>query len=90
MPDRQNGNNWKTQRIDLTAGFHTYSALWQSTSVTWYLDGRTLMRAPVYDTTDNAMFLILNMWTGGWTTETDASTPAELHTEVDWVRVWQK
>jgi hypothetical protein len=58
--------------------------------VTWYLDGRRLMRAPVYDTTDNAMFLIVDMWTGGWTKEPDASTPAELHTEVDWVRVWQK
>jgi hypothetical protein len=90
MPNRQNGNNWQPQRVDLTAQFHTYSALWQATSVTWYLDGRRLMRAPVYDTTDNAMFLIVDMWTGGWTKEPDASTPAELHTEVDWVRVWQK
>jgi hypothetical protein len=30
------------------------------------------------------------MWTGGWTRDTDATTPAALHTEVDWVRVWQK
>jgi Glycosyl hydrolases family 16 len=90
MPNRQNGNNWQLQRIDLTAGFHTYAALWGSTSVTWYLDGRRLMKAPVYDTTDNDMFLILDMWTGGWTRGTDIGTPAELHTEVDWVRVWQK
>jgi hypothetical protein len=90
LPNHQNGNNWQPQSIDLTAGFHTYSALWESTSVTWYLDGRRLMGAPVYDTTDNDMFLILDMWTGGWTKDTDASTPAELHTEVDWVRVWQK
>jgi hypothetical protein len=90
MPDQQNGNNSQRERTDLTAGFHTYSALWSSTSVTWYLDGRKLMSAPVYDTTDNDMFLILCMWIGGWTKETDANTPAELHTEVDWVRVWQK
>jgi hypothetical protein len=90
MPDQQNGNNSQRERTDLAAGFHTYSALWSSTSVTWYLDGRKLMSAPVYDTTENDMFLILNMWTGGWTNETDANTPAELHTEVDWVRVWKK
>lgn len=90
MPNRQNGNNWQPQGIDLTVGFHTYSALWESTSVTWYLDGRKLMEAPVYDTTDKDMFLILDMWTGGWTRDTDGTTPAELHTEVDWVRVWQK
>jgi beta-glucanase (GH16 family) len=90
VPDRQNGNNWQLQRVDLTAGFHTYAALWESTSVTWYLDGRRLMKAPVYDTTDNEMFLILDMFTGGWTRGTDIGTPAELHTEVDWVRVWQK
>ena len=85
-----NGNNSQPQGIDLTAGFHTYSALWESTSVTWYLDGRKLMDAPVYDTTDNDMFLILDMWTGGWTRGPNVGTPAELCTEVDWVRVWQK
>ena len=90
MPNKQNGNNWQPQRSDLTARFHTYAALWEAKSVTWYLDGRRLMRAPVYDTTDNKMFLILDMWTGGWTRDPDGTTPAELHTEVDWVRVWQK
>jgi beta-glucanase (GH16 family) len=90
MPDRQNDNNWQPQRVDLTAGFHIYAALWDRSSVTWYLDGRKLMRAPVYDTTDHEMFLVFDMWAGGWTKEADDSTPDELHTEVDWVRVWQK
>jgi beta-glucanase (GH16 family) len=90
MPNKQNGNNWQPQKIDLTARFHTYAALWEAKSVTWYLDGRRLMRAPVYDTTDNKMFLILDMWTGGWTRDPDGTTPAELQTEVDWVRVWQR
>jgi hypothetical protein len=35
------------------------------------------------------MYIILQMWTGGWTSGTNATTPDELRTEVDWVRVWQ-
>jgi hypothetical protein len=47
-----------------------------------------LMSAPVYDSTNQQMFLLLQMWTGGWTSGTDSTTPDELHTEVDWVRAW--
>jgi hypothetical protein len=35
------------------------------------------------------MFLILSMYTGG-ESQPDASSPDELHTKVNWVRVWQK
>jgi len=75
---------------DLTTDFHTYGVLWTASSVTWYLDGQALMSAPVYDSTNQPLFLILQMWIGGWTTGTDDSTPDELKTQVDYVSVWQR
>jgi beta-glucanase (GH16 family) len=88
--DEQNGNNWQPVGVDLTAGFHTYAALWTATTVAWYLDDRLIMSAPTYSTNNQPMFLLLQMWSGGWTAGPTPATPFELHTEVDWVRVWQK
>ena len=39
---------------------------------------------------DQRMFLLLQMRTGGWTKDPDATTPDVIETEVDWVRVWQQ
>jgi hypothetical protein len=36
------------------------------------------------------MFLLLQMWSGGWTKDPDATTPDVIETQVDWVRVWQE
>lgn len=87
--DSQNANNWHPVKPNLTRAFHVYSALWTASRITWYLDGKRLFSAPVYDSTDQPMFIILDMWTGGWTHEPDSTTPRTLRLEVDWVRVWR-
>jgi len=89
VPDSQNANNWRRVQPDLTARFHVYSALWTRKWIHWYLDGREVLRSPVYHSTDQRMFMILYMWTGGWTRPVDSTTPSTLHLEVDWVRVWR-
>jgi hypothetical protein len=88
--DQQNGNNWQAGGVDLTAGFHSYGMLWTSTQVSWYLDGRLMMSATPYDSLNQPMFLLLQMWTGGWTYDPDATTPSTIETQVDYVQVWQK
>ena len=65
----QNSNNYTNTNVDLTAGFHTYGMLWTSTGLSWYLDGQLLKSTPVYDSTNQPMFLLLQMWIGGWTWE---------------------
>jgi hypothetical protein len=35
------------------------------------------------------MFLMFDMWLGGWTKNVDSTTPSSLSTQVDWVHVWQ-
>ncbi len=90
VPDSTNVDAWQPVGVDLTAGFHTYGALWTATEVRWYLDGVELLRTPAFESTDQPMFLILDMWIGGWTSVPDASTPDELKTQIDYVTVWQK
>jgi Glycosyl hydrolases family 16 len=87
--DSTNDPAWKTVGTDLTNGFHTYGALWTATEVRWYLDGVEVLRAPAFDSTDQPMFLLLDMWIG-WADVPDSSTPGELKTQVDYVSVWQK
>jgi beta-glucanase (GH16 family) len=88
--DQQNGNNYQTVGPNLTARFHTYGVKWTPTRVTWYLDGHQTHSAPTYPSDNQPMFLLLQMWTGGWTRDPDGSTPNTIETQVDWVRVWQK
>ena len=64
--------------------------LWTPTLVSWYLDGRLLMSTVPHDSLDQPMFLMLQMWTGGWTYSPDASSPDVLETQVDHVQVWQR
>ena len=91
-PSQMNSNNWQPQPGMNLSGWHVYAARWTSTNVTWYLDGRSIMSASVYDSTDQPMHVLFYNWRTPWEpgNGTSAATPAELHTEVDWVRVWQQ
>jgi beta-glucanase (GH16 family) len=64
-----------------TAGWHTYSANWQSDTITWYYDGKPVWSYPTQ--TNSPMYLILNLGL-------NSSSPAVPATmRVDYVRVWQ-
>jgi len=89
-PDSQNSRNVARVRKDLGRGWHTYAALWTPGQITWYLDSRRLFSTRPYESTNQPMFLLLQMWTGGWTAEPGATTPDVLETQVDYVRVWQR
>jgi beta-glucanase (GH16 family) len=87
-PDQFNSNNWQRQSFKLADNWHTYAAKWTLSQVCWYLDDVQTHCAATYDTTNQEMFVLINMWSGGWISEPNSTTPDELHTEVDWVRVW--
>ena len=91
-PDRINSNNWQPQSFDLSRDWHTYAALWTQTTVSWYLDDRLIMSAPAFDSLNQRMHLLFYNWRTPWESgnDPDPTTPNELRTEVDWVRVWQK
>jgi hypothetical protein len=78
----------------LADNWHTYGVKWTAAQVCWYVDNVQVGSCqPTFDTTDDSpMFLILSIQTGGWASGNvvTSSTPNELRSEVDWVRVWQQ
>jgi glycosyl hydrolase family 16 len=91
--DSQNENNWQPQKgLDLAAHWHIYAVKWTRSLLSWYLDGREIMSATPYDSTLQPMHLLFYNWSTDWQpgNEVSRSTPRELQTEVDWVRVWQR
>ncbi len=76
----------------LAGAWHTFSAKWTATDITWYVDDVSQGSQPLFDSGDQQMYIALTMQSCGWdnTNDCDANTPDPLTTEVDWVRVWQK
>jgi beta-glucanase (GH16 family) len=92
-PDYQNNeNNRQVTGTNLYDSWHTVSVKWTADRITWYLDDQPLHSLTPYDSTPQPMFLILSATTGGWApgNTPDSTTPNDLITEVDWVRVWQQ
>ena len=89
----QNANAVQKAGIDLSRGFHRFGLLWDPAlpHVTWYVDGKAVMRAPKYRRTDRArMMMTLNLAIGDFGGGgPDGSTPATMHMLVDYVRVYQ-
>jgi glycosyl hydrolase family 16 len=94
VEDDQNGNSWQPTRRwpNLAAKWHVYAAKWTEKTITWYVDGRRIMSAPVYDSTNQPMHLLFYNWNTDWEegNHTGPSSPPTIQTEVDWVRVWQR
>jgi hypothetical protein len=89
--ERQNGTDYDA-RVDLSQDFHVYAVDWRADRITWYFDGKpiktlTANEAPIVA---DPMYLILDVWLGGWHGPPDATTPFPATLHVDYVRVWQK
>jgi beta-glucanase (GH16 family) len=87
--DNQNGNNWQPQSFRLADNWHKYAATWTPSQVSWFIDDKLVMSAPTYATDNQPMFVLLQMWVGGWSPDPDNTTP-DLHSEFDYVHIWQK
>lgn len=91
-PDQANGTVYDQVMPTRVAGsWHKFAARWTATDITWYYDDQPVGRAPLYDSGDQQMYLILSMYACGWDPNTcDSSTPAVLTTDADYVVAWQK
>ena len=82
------------QPVDFHAGFHTYAAEWDETTVRYYIDGNhhfTVTETsdrPVFETAKN---IIVNLAVGGdFGGDPDGSTVWPQTMMVDYVRYWQR
>ncbi|MEM8865417.1 MAG: glycoside hydrolase family 16 protein [Planctomycetota bacterium] len=80
------------QPVDFHAGFHTYAAEWDETSVRYYVDGNLHFTVtegpdrPIFETPKN---IIVNLAVGGtFDGDPDATTVWPQTMLVDYVRVW--
>jgi beta-glucanase (GH16 family) len=75
--------------FDFAGEWHIISGLWTDTELIWYIDHKEIYRVDAPDSSDQDMMVILQMEVGGWTVGADETTPDELHSEFDYVRVYQ-
>ncbi|WP_405096083.1 discoidin domain-containing protein [Micromonospora sp. NBC_01412] len=84
--------------VDLSAGYHVWSAEWDSRGITFKIDGQTVFtasKATVESTRgpwifDHPFYLILNLAVGGdFPGPVDGTTPFPARMLVDYVRVYQ-
>jgi beta-glucanase (GH16 family) len=74
---------------DLSAAFHTYSVLWNYTSVTWYIDGVQTCKI-TSQIPQISMFLMIDTAVGGqWPGPPDDSTVFPQYMLIDYVRIYQ-
>ena len=82
------------QPVDFHAGFHTYAAEWDETTIRFYVDDN--LYHVVTETPDRPIFetpknIILNLAVGGWFGgDPDGSTVFPQTMLVDYVRYWQR
>ena len=75
--------------------FHVYAAIWDSTSVTFELDGHSYFRFPFIESNNTAtifqkeFFLLLNVAVGGnWPGNPDGTATFPASMEVDYIRIY--
>jgi beta-glucanase (GH16 family) len=71
---------------DLTNTWHTYAADWEPGSLTFYFDGRAVLKT-VSQVSSQPMYLLANLALDGTDDLTGLPSPARM--AIDWVRVWQ-
>jgi serralysin len=74
---------------DLSADFHRYGALWNSTHIAWYFDGRRVAYTTTPTDLRSPMYLLLNLAVGGkWPGIPNGATRFPGNMLVSYIRVY--
>ena len=79
--------------LNFTTDYHTFGCLWTETDIKFYIDDALTVATTPFDTTDQFLYLLFDMWTGNLgvgDNAVDGTTAASLKLEIDWVKVWQR
>lgn len=89
-------NHWGSQKQscdytgpDFSADYHVFSLVWDSSALTWYVDG--IRRCQVSQgIPDEDMYFVLNTYVGGsWPGPPNATTVLPQYTDIDYIRVYK-
>ena len=85
------GGSYTLPQGTFAGGFHLFTAIWDSTGITWYVDNKPYYTAKQGQPFDKRFHMILNVAVGGnWPGNPDESTIFPQRMYVDYVRVYQK
>jgi beta-glucanase (GH16 family) len=87
VPDQINQPNNFLLNRKLLGGWHTYSVLWTTNQVTWYVDNIKVATTAPFQSTWQPVQLILTASPKG--VNGSSSTVLPPTTQVKWVRVWE-
>jgi len=88
---QQNGTDYNAG-VDLSQGYHAYGVDWEPNQIVWYLDGKAIKTITSAQATISpyAMYLILDVWLGGWNGAVNSTTPFPATLNITDVQVWQQ
>jgi len=82
----QEGFTYETA-IDTTTAYHTYGFEWNSSTISWYVDGVKTKTGANH--ANEAMYILVNLAIGGWNNNNvNANTDFNKTYDVDYVRVY--
>jgi beta-glucanase (GH16 family) len=94
--NNNSGHSYKGSAVPFDENdFHVYAAIWDSTNVTFELDGHSYFRFPFLESNNTEaifrkeFFLLLNVAVGGnWPGNPDGSATFPASMEVDYIRIY--
>ncbi len=87
----QKGSSYKLSSGTFARDFHTFTTVWDSISMAWYVDGTLYFAANATSPFDRRFHMLLNVAVGGnWPGSPDAFTIFPQRMVVDYVRVYKK
>ena len=79
-----------TMNVNYSTGFHTFEVIWNSTSITWYVDGVQQLKTTQYIPKE-PMFMLINLAVGGkWPGNPNSTTKFPGVMQIDYARVYAR
>jgi len=79
-----------TIAVDFSKAYHTFEVIWNSTSITWYVDGVLQLKTTQY-IPHEPMFMLINLAVGGhWPGNPDSTTEFPGVMQVEYARAYKR
>jgi len=76
---------------DLGRGMHVYGLMWTPTTLTWFLDGKSVFTAPTQPDEHQPMYLLISLYTHSetsWLQKPKDPSSYQANYKIDWVHVY--